>query len=815
MDQAPSMHSLTLALIGFLHLALGLAVWRAKPQRGTNRLFALQTLTFAGWTFGNAFLQLRVWIDIGNMLAFASASLMPAFMMAFIIHYPDSRSRRSPWQWAVFCVGGLFALASLTTGWIVHDVRFENDELRRQPGILYPFFAAYFIAVVGAGFAVFAQKWWRARERERAQLNYYGLGLIIAGAGGITSNLILPALTKSSSFSHFGPYFGLSLVALTAHTIIRHRFMDLRVAVHRGLTFTIAMLLASVPALALFLLVGRPMLTHRRLPEAMLAIAAFLAVALLIPLTRDFAERLLDRYLYRARTNTQQLLRQASTELTHALDLTRVLSVIAATITAAVKPEGVATYLNHDGALRLSSASAVDATGVFIAPPEPATPVIAELLARREALVRDELDAEDDLRLCDALSSNAWALVLPLLSDNELVGLVAVGSKLSGDPYFSDDVDALTTLANHAGTAVKNAALYGQVVLANEYLNNIVGAMQNGVVAVDSSGIVTLINAAARETLKLPRDAVLKADDLPAELHEILDEVVDQGRETAAREVTLTLAPPSQPLLLLCTATRLHGHARSLSGAVAVFSDLTPLKELDQQRTRAENLASLQRVTQALAHEIGNPLVPIKTLTKLLPERVGDRAFADNVSRIVSREIERIERLVARLRRIAPTVDLRHSVVDLRMPMRHALEVIEAAATEQDTRLEVVFPSEPALILGDSAEIEELFLNLLTNALEAVAEQPADSRCVHVSVITDESHAIAQIRDTGRGIPADFIDRIFDPFITTKSRGSGLGLAICAGIAERHHGQLTAANAENGGAILTMTVQRAADDSKQ
>ena len=237
------MHSLSLALIGVLHLVLALAVWRAKPERRVNRLFTLQTLTFAGWTFGNAVLQMRMWLDLGNMLAFACASLIPAFFLTFTIHYPDSKVQNvTIWQRAVFFVSGLFALASLATNWLVYDVRFEGGELSRQPGTLYPFFIVYFVGVFSAGLIVFAEKWRRARERERAQLNYYGLGLIIAAVGGITSNLIVPAATGSSSFSHFGPYFGLPLAALTAHTIIRHRFMDLRVVVHRGLTFTIATL---------------------------------------------------------------------------------------------------------------------------------------------------------------------------------------------------------------------------------------------------------------------------------------------------------------------------------------------------------------------------------------------------------------------------------------------------------------------------------------------------------------------------------------------------------------------------------------------
>lgn len=793
-----------LASIGLLHSVLAVAVWRSNPHRRVNRLFALQTFMFAGWTIGNALLQTDAWLAIGNKLAFGSASLIPGAMLMFIVHYPDSNTGRiTVRHHAVLCIGAGLALASLTTDWMVYDVRLDGGILSRRAGVLYPFFTVYFIGVVIWGVIVFTRKWCRSKERDRAQLNYYGLGLVVAATGGITSNLVVPAATGSSSWSHLGPYFGLPLIALTAHTIIRHRFMDLRIVIHRGLVATLAVLLSSLPALALLLVVGRSMVMHQSLPEALLVAAGFFAVALLIPLTRDVAERVLDRYLYRTRVNIRSFLRHASAQLTRALDLSRVLGIIADTTNAAVKPEGVAIYLIQDGTLRLSSARAPEIGGTFRSWLEP-LPLVVHALSYRELLVREELDSQRERPLREALNASAWALVLPLSADNQLVGCIALGSKRSGDPYFSEDIDALTTLANHAGTAVKNAVLYSEVILANDYLNNIVGAMQNGVVAVNSSRAVTLINSAASQILALPRETLLKADDLPAAFRVVLEEALEGGVETCAREVVLPEARPAEARLLLCTAARLYGHGRECAGAVVVFSDLTPLKELDQQRARVDSLANIQRVTQTLAHEIGNPLVPIKTLTKLLPQRIGDRAFAENLTRIVSREIERIERLVARLRRVAPAEGISHARVDLRVPLRHALELVEAAAAQDDTHLEATTPTGPVLVKGDSAELEELFLNLLTNALEAVVERPMGSRRVHVSISTEEDMVKAEVRDTGAGIAAAIGDRIFDPFVTTKSRGSGLGLAICSGIAARHNGRLTVHSAEDGGAVFTL-----------
>src|SRR4029434_4868060 len=98
------------------------------------------------------------------------------------------------------------------------------------------------------------------------------------------------------------------------------------------------------------------------------------------------------------------------------------------------------------------------------------------------------------------LGRRSWALVLPLVAEAKVIGAIVVGAKLSGDPFYPQDLDLLMTLANQAGIAVKNAQLYGQVVLANEYLENIVSAVESGVVAVNGSGHVTMFNPAA-ETL--------------------------------------------------------------------------------------------------------------------------------------------------------------------------------------------------------------------------------------------------------------------------------------------------------------------------
>jgi signal transduction histidine kinase len=791
---------MALVVLGVVHLVFTAAVWRAKSHSRVNRLFALHTLPVAGWTFGIALLHDGVWLRTGNALTFASASLIPAGVLTFTSHYPNPRAHAT-WERAVLIVGLLFAGLSLTD-LMVYDVRMGPHGPSRKAGVLYPAFAVYFVAVYAAALVLFARKWKRARGRERIQLNYYGVGLFVVSIFGTTANLLLPAVTGRSTFTHWGPWFAIPLIVLTAHAIVRHRFLDLRIVIHRGVTASAAAVVSLLPFTLLLLLISGPALGRLTIFEAILICVAAVATMALVPRMRQVTERLLDHYVYRSTTNPNRVLRETSAALTHAPDSARVVAVISEAIRAAVNPEGVTTFLESHSGFKAGERGFIVSESNFRSPSYPPEAVVAEARSRQRPILCDELEASSYRVLHRELTAAGWAVVLPLLGGSRMVGIVAVGAKRSGEPFYTQDIDALTTLANHAGSAIHNAILHAEVLLANRYVGNIVDAMQSGVVAVDRLTNISLLNPAARHLLGVPRDTSPVADDLPAPLAKMLKEVSESGVEHVTREIEV--ANRESPLSLLCTTSLLRDHEGSPVGAVAVFSDLTPLKELDRHRARAEKLAALQELTHALAHEIGNPLVPIKTMTKLLPTRMHDPEFVQNVARIVPRELDRIERLVARLRRVAPKEELVHTRTDVRTPMRHAIEVLEATAAAQDTRLHVSLPPMPVLVSGDSAELEELFLNLLTNALEALADGPLPNRAVDVTVEADDSTATICVCDTGPGIAPELVDKIFDLFVTSKPRGSGLGLSICARIAERHGGRIAVANQPSGGAAVTV-----------
>ena len=580
--------------------------------------------------------------------------------------------------------------------------------------------------------------------------------------------------------------------------------MDLRLVVHRGLTFAIAMLLSLCPVAVALAFYWPTLVAHFGPDELIFLLGATVVVAFLVPPTRDIARRLLDRYVYRTRANYQRTVREASRMLTRVLDLKRLLPFISKTVVEATSVEGVAIYLRDEDGFRRAVAQRRNEASEFEAPATAPASVIAALTRVQEALVADEVArqivTDADRMLSDDLAGTNWALLLPVISDDGLIAFIAVGSKLSGDPFYSQDLDLLMTLANQAGIAIKNARLYAQVVLANEYIENIVATIESGVVAITSAGRIAMFNRAAERLTGLAADEIKgqTAVRLAPCLSEPLRASAADGVARTLPEIELPGADRARPVM--CTTSPLRDPDGIVLGAVAVFSDLTPLKELEIERRRAERLAYFEVLASGIAHEIKNPLVAIKTFTQLLPRRAREPQFVDEFGRIVGREIHRMERVVDRLRTLAHPGRRPEYAVDVRAPLAEALEFMQATFDEKSVTIDARLGDTPCRVLGDHQNLEQLFLNLLMNAHEATPPGGALS----IAVTREAEHVTVSVGDTGPGIAPELLEKIFEPFFTTKQRGSGLGLAISAGVAQAHGARLRAANRPGGGAIFSV-----------
>ena len=237
------------------------------------------------------------------------------------------------------------------------------------------------------------------------------------------------------------------------------------------------------------------------------------------------------------------------------------------------------------------------------------------------------------------------------------------------------------------------------------------------------------------------------------------------------------------------------------------------LADKNRELARRERLAALGEMAAGVAHEIRNPLASIELFASLLRRDLADRpALAAHAGKI-SRGVQRLDSIVNDILAFAGETDPVCREVVLADVLAEAAEMVAAPLAARHTRLSIDAPPRDVRLGADPDQLQRVVANLLLNAAQA-GEGPAT-----VSLTARRSHADSTVEivvsDRGPGIAPELLDRIFNPFFTTKDSGTGLGLAIVHRIVEAHGGAVTASNRDEGGAMFRVTLPvRAATQSE-
>jgi signal transduction histidine kinase len=804
------MVSASLAAVAVLLAVVAVWVLLARPQSAINRWFSAYTIAIAAWTVSIGSLHSAVAPELWSRLAFLSSSFIPACFLAFTTVFPSV----SPWPprkaiRGVLLLATVLAVLSVTTPLLIHDAVVTPTGFTRQSGPLYPLFVAYFLGACITAFVVFALKWRRERGQARTQLQYLGIGLFLSFVGGISTNILLPFLMGRTAYTWLGPYFTLPLVIFVSHAIIRHRLMNARVFVRRSIVYLITVAIAGT-VFASFL-VGWPTLIGERRERVPLAVevAVALAVALAFQPLKRWLQNQLDRYFYRETYNYEQIVRDASQTISSTLDLKSLLQYVCEVTTATLRTDLVVCFTRHLGhdAFRVTAKN--DFGGGHAALERvslsPSDPLPSFLIRTRRPVYKEDLDrgltGPEAIAAVQHLSRLGGELALPILSETQLIGLLVVGPKLSGDAFFDEDVDLLSTLTSQAAIAIKNAQLYQQVILANEYIQNILSTMDSGVITVDSKGRVALCNSTAARLTNLS-------------ISKLVSLTLSDGQPRVQTESTLR-AGLDRWVPIVCSTSALRDDQDTIIGALVVFSDLSRLKALESEKSRAERLAAFGTLASGIAHEIKNPLVAIRTFAELLPERFTDVDFRETFAKVVVAEIGRIDDLVAKLRGLVVPSMHQAPIADIREPIMDTLALLSGQLEQTRTTVRKAFFDLAPLVAVDPNQLKQLFLNLFQNAIEAMGHGGTLTVRIRRGDTHDTPTVLVEVEDTGPGIPDSIRNSIFNPFFTTKEQGTGLGLAICRGITDAHHGTIRADPSDEGhGTTITVEFPAATESAE-
>ena len=401
------------------------------------------------------------------------------------------------------------------------------------------------------------------------------------------------------------------------------------------------------------------------------------------------------------------------------------------------------------------------------------------------------------------------AAVAPLRSQGRAIGALAVADRREG-PFTTEDLWLLSTIATQTSMAVANSRLFEMVRRSTQEWETAFDALTEGLGVVGPGGQVLRANRALASLAGLPPEALVgaeftavvagqapRAKELLAAAQRVEHPApVEIRRERDGRRLRLAAAP-------------LWGPAADGS-VVILVEDVTEQRALEAQLIQNEKMASIGQLVSGVAHELNNPLTSIAGLAELLLEparRLPDPTRAH--LRVIHDQAERAARIVRNLLTFARPSSLVKEPVDLNDVVARTALLISYELRQRGIELERRLDPEPVVVIGDRYELQQVLLNLLTNAVHALStlelERP---RRIRLGTGRAEGHAVLAVGDSGPGVAPVLVPQLFTPFFTTKGlgQGTGLGLSVSYGLVEAHGGRIAYRQSEEGGAEFVVTL---------
>jgi two-component system nitrogen regulation sensor histidine kinase GlnL len=350
------------------------------------------------------------------------------------------------------------------------------------------------------------------------------------------------------------------------------------------------------------------------------------------------------------------------------------------------------------------------------------------------------------------------------------------------------------------------------------FYRDLVWNLRNGVLAVTHDGRIAVMNDVAYRIFGLTPNAT----DIGRPYTDVLQGLPDVNRIVAGAFGLSHL--PNRAELRVKRSNKVIGYTLSqvrdpggrVTGATLFFKDLTRVEQLEERERLRDRLAALGEMAAAIAHEVKNPLAGIEVMAGLLKRQLADNEDAQSILKDIIKEAKMANAIVLEVLDFVRPIRLQ--VEDIRVDdvVRDAVSMAESHVRRGDVRVEVSLPDSLPCMQGDPHQLRQIFTNLLTNAFEAMGgtgevrisalQLPAEEEVAVGSDVKAVPLIQIDVADSGPGVPADVMDKMFSPFFTTKPQGSGLGLSILRKIVDAHDGRIDVSARAEGGARFRVTL---------
>jgi PAS domain S-box-containing protein len=787
-------------LIALVYLGIGLYVlfrrWTA-PHSTHFYIFCLVSFVLYSFKYTGKMDGLDHAVYWGNILA---EGLQPALFLHFALAFADERGRRRPRLMSLVYLPGAFVVGlRIAAIWLWSATEVLRHRLD-QIGIGYD--ALFYVL---AAIVLFVSYKRTSAPLRRQQLKWLTRGTFVA----VTPFALLYAIPYLANFhvpDLVTKLAGISLVFLPltfSWAIVRYRLMDTDLIFKRGVTYTLAT--ASLVGFYFLLVAIAAEVVRKRLPNAGAwgVIAAIVITAQLFDPLKKRIQDQVDRVFDRKRYDYRQTLIDFGQGLNSQTDLKALLNAIVDRLPRTLLVTRIAVFLaeGERGHFALAAGHGLPSSAfepglnlglLDFDQPDSGSHIFLENPQAALHL------SESERRAASLLDLNYY---LPCRVQDRAIAVIGLGRTADGDFLSSEDVELLESLASYIGIAIQNARLYASLEekiseyeRLKEFNENIVESINVGILAVDLEDRIDSWNSQMEVMYALPRAEALHqplADVFPAKLMDAYRLATSESGvhnlykfrlETRAGEVrtaNIAIAP-------------LVSRDFSIVGRIILVDDITDRTELEVQLSQAEKLSSIGLLAAGVAHEVNTPLAVISSYTQMLTKQArGDDRLTPLLEKITQQTF-RASEIVNGLLNFSRTGTSEFRETDLNAIIRDTLTLIEHQFKTSQVKLDAALLPDLPPILGNAGKLQQVFLNLFLNAKDAMAGGGTLRIATEVN-----GHVSVAISDTGSGISPEHLQRIYDPFFTTKSapkegqrRGTGLGLAVTYGIIQEHAGKI-------------------------
>ncbi len=397
----------------------------------------------------------------------------------------------------------------------------------------------------------------------------------------------------------------------------------------------------------------------------------------------------------------------------------------------------------------------------------------------------------------------AQRLVRPLTQLAQATGEVAAGryhQELTTES--EDELGFLVDSFNHMSLELEHSrsALENQ----RQYLETVLGRLSAGVLSINGHGQLVTSNTSASDILDYALEpwhgqSLKTIGNQESRLELLFERLEERRHQQGEWREEINLGGKNKPLVLMCRGSQLPG---ADGGLVVVFDDVTLLTETQREAAWAE-------VAQRLAHEVKNPLTPIRLSAERLGIKLAEalspeqQQLLEKSTRTIIHQVESLQALVNSFGDYAREPKSILRPVNLHTVIEDILALYEPV--EDSIGFVRQLKADPAMAMADPDRLRQILHNLIRNAIEAHG-QDTDTLQIHLATENFDKNQIPglalSITDNGPGVRNDLLERIFEPYITSKNRGTGLGLAIVKRIVDQHGGSIRIENLDAGGAVV-------------